>query len=127
MDQTFAFVLSLAMALAIGFAVFFLTRVFWLWYWKIDERIALAKDLNSLLFDIRSELRSGGIARPGGTPLFRTVDAPDLPPSAGPVPTPIETRADGKMLCPQCKRFVTPVDHSDGKRCRDDWTLLAAK
>jgi len=47
---------GLLITLVVVAAVFMMARALMLWYWKVDEQVALAKEQNQLLREIREAL-----------------------------------------------------------------------
>ena len=64
---------ELALLLGAGVALLLLCRSGLLWYWRVDERVRLAREQNALLREVRDALR--GVAADAAMPP----DAPAVP------------------------------------------------
>ncbi|HEU5317194.1 MAG TPA: hypothetical protein VFX49_13880 [Chloroflexota bacterium] len=93
--------------------VFVVIRAFWLWYWKIDEQVALLKQIRDRL------------DRLGGAGSVAAVGLSSAPATSTPISSGVETSGGGnKLRCPSCGQFVRPLNVEQGKVCPYDATVI---
>jgi len=93
-DEFSSFIGTFLLISAILFILFLITREFWCWYWKINERIAILREIRKLLKEMNM-----------------------VPGNAGQQP------ADSNNSVKQCKNCSRTFP-MDAKFCEDCGTLL---
>lgn len=92
---------GLIVILVVLIVLFLIFRAIVLWYWKVDEQVALLKDLRDELRGIRAAMRAG--RREVGEPQLKATETQTrvLAAQAGGTATRVLDR-EGRVLCPHC-------------------------
>src|SRR5262245_11810591 len=95
-------------ALLIILVVFLLGREVVCWYWKVNERIALMRETNTLLASIETQLKQTGRAAPAAH--VSAAASPSAPAPAPRTGASMAPTVSTSLTCPGCKSPVKLMD-----------------